>query len=275
MDRLTNLATERCTQREIGMRRECRACRDRAEMSLDGGDDLLFINVANNGEDGIVRCVPGGEEVAHILERGGVEVFHGADGWVMVRVPLRIRERKEFDVGAAVRLVVVAGALLVLHHVALVVEVRLIKSGEECAESIGLHPEDQLRPFCWHGGEVVGAVEPGGGVPLSADRFNQGEVLRLGDVLGALEHEVFKEVRESGAPSAFIFRANVIPDVDGGDRRGAINDEEEAQAIGEPMFANRQRRRRRARRHPRSGWRLEEPGRGARRQRRRRGPVLR
>ena len=55
----------------------------------------------------------------------------------MVRVPLRIREREEFDVGAAVRLVVVAGALLVLHHVALVVEVRLIKRGE-AAEALAL-----------------------------------------------------------------------------------------------------------------------------------------
>ena len=101
----------------------------------------------------------------------------------MVRVPLRIREREEFNVGAAVRLVVVAGALLVLHHVALVVEVRLIERGKECAESVGLHPENQFCPLRWNGGEVVGAVEPGGGVPLSADRFNEGEVLRLGDVL--------------------------------------------------------------------------------------------
>ena len=98
-------------------------------------------------------------------------------------MPLRVGERKELNVSAAVRLVVVAGALLVLHHVALVVEVRLIKRRQECAESVGLHPENQFCPLRWNGGEVVGAVEPGGGVPLSADRFNEGEVLRLGDVL--------------------------------------------------------------------------------------------
>ena len=165
------------------MRRQRGVCWDRAEVSLDRGDNLLYIDVAHHGKHGIVRCVPGAEEAADVVKRRGIQVFHGADRWVMVRVPLRVREGEEFDVGAAVRLVVVAGALLVLHHIALVFEVRLIKGGEECAESVGLHPDDQLRPFSGHRGEVVGAVEPGGGVPLSTDRFNQREVLRLGDVL--------------------------------------------------------------------------------------------
>ena len=50
------------------MRRKCRVGGDRTEVSLHGGDDLLFINVAHYGENGIVRCVPGGEEAAHIFE---------------------------------------------------------------------------------------------------------------------------------------------------------------------------------------------------------------
>ena len=149
------------------MRRQRGFCWDRAEVSLDGGDNLLFIDVAHHGKHGIVRCVPGTEEAADVVKRRGIQVFHGADRWVMVRVPLRVREGEEFDVSAAVWLVVIARALLILHHVTLVIEVCLVERGEECAKSVGLHPEDQLRPLSGHRGEVVGAVKPGGGVPLS------------------------------------------------------------------------------------------------------------
>ena len=94
-------------------------------------------------------------------------------------MPLRVGEREQLKICGAVWLVVVAGALLVLHHITLVIKIRLIECGEECAESVRLHPEDQLYPFGWHRGEVVGAIKPRGGVRTSAYRLNQREMFGL------------------------------------------------------------------------------------------------
>ena len=158
---------------------EFAVCGDATEVSLNRSGDLRLVNVSNNGEHRIVRRVPGGEEVAYILQARRVEILHGADRWVVVRMPLRIREREQLKVGGPVRLVVVAGALLVLHHIALVIEVRLIECGEERSESVRLHPENQLHPFGWHRGEVVGAIEPGGGVRTPTNRLNQRKMFSL------------------------------------------------------------------------------------------------
>ena len=179
LHRFANLTAEWCAQCKVRMLWEFAVCGDATKVSFDGSGDLRLINVANNGEHRIIRRVPGGEEVAHILKARRVEIFHGADRWVAVRMPLRVGEREQLKVSGAVWLVVVTGALLVLHHIALVIQIRLIECGEECAESVRLHPEDQLHPFGWHRSEVVGAIKPGRGIGTSSNRFNQREMLGL------------------------------------------------------------------------------------------------
>ena len=76
-------------------------------------------------EDRVVGRVVRGEELAHVVEGGGVEVRHGADRRVVVRVALRVDELLELLVPGPVGLVVDRQAPLVLHHLALVVELLL------------------------------------------------------------------------------------------------------------------------------------------------------
>ena len=94
---------------------------------------------------------------------------------------------------------VVALALLVLDHAALLVELALVDRAEQVAHAVGLHPQRRVERGGRHGLEVVGAVEPGGAVHVGgAGLLERREVLVL-DVLGAVEHQVLEQVREPGA----------------------------------------------------------------------------
>ena len=71
-------------------------------------------------------------------------------------------------VPGAVGPVVVAPALLVLHDLALVVQVLLAQRVEQRAHAVGLEPERELELVRRHRLEVVGAVEPGRAVERPA-----------------------------------------------------------------------------------------------------------
>lgn len=141
---------------------------DGAEVLLHPGDGLLGVDVADDGEDGVVRRVVRAEERAGVLQGGGVEVGHGADGGVVVRVAVGEGERGELLEGGAVGHVVVALAALVLDDVALVLHGRVVQGGEQRAHPVGLQPEGELQLVGGHGLEVVGALEAGGAVERAA-----------------------------------------------------------------------------------------------------------
>ena len=76
--------------------------------------------------------------------------------------------------------------------------------------------------------EIIGAVFVGGAVLIGgADSLERFEVV-LVEVLAAVEHQVFEQVSEAGAAGLFIFRADVIPDVDGNNRRFMVFVDESA-----------------------------------------------
>ena len=210
------------------MRREGGVRRNAAEEPLHCRSDLSLVNVTNDCQHRIIWRVPGGKEVAHIFKARCVQILHGSDRWVVIRMALWVCEGKEFKVCRPIRLVVIAGTLLVLHHIALVIKVCLIECLKKRSEAVRLHPEDQLHPLGRNGGEVVGAIEPGGGIRTPANRLNQRKMLSLRNVRRTLEHQVLKEMRKSSPTHAFIFGSNVIPEVDGGGWRSAIKDGDKA-----------------------------------------------
>ena len=141
---------------------------------------------------------------------------------------------------AAVRLVLEALTALVLDHVALVVELRLVDAVEQRREAVGLEPEQRLEVARRHGREVVGAVVVGGAVDAAllevrAELLDEREVL-AGHVLRALEHHVLEEVREAGPPRLLVLRADVVPLVDVDDRQLAIDVQDHLQAVGEHVL---------------------------------------
>ncbi len=218
---------------ELGQRRRRR---NRAEESLHGLDDGRLVHVAGHGQDRVVRPVPGPEERGHVIEAGRVQVLHRADRRVVVGMLRREDRRHELLVERAVRPVVVALALLVLDHLALVVEVLLVERVEQRRHPVRLEPEADLDLVRRHRLEVVGAVEVGARVVDPAGPLHDGHVLGLPDVARALEHEVLEQVREAGLAGLLVLGADRVPEVDGHDRREPIGRHDQAQPVLEAVL---------------------------------------
>ena len=62
-------------------------------------------------------------------------------------------------------------------------------------------------------------------------------MLRLRDVLGALEHHVFEEVGEPRPPGLFVLGPHVVPEVDRDDGREVILGDDDPEAVVEAVVA--------------------------------------
>ena len=105
---------------------------------------------------------------------------------------------------AAIRLVVHRPPTLVLHDVALRVELLLRHRRQQIAHAIRFEPECQLELIRRHGLVVVGAVEPGGAVERAARPLHELEVLVCADAGRALKQHVLEQVGEPRAAGAFV-----------------------------------------------------------------------
>jgi len=181
----------------------------------------------------------GAEERVHVGQARGVEVLHRPDGRVVVGVPLREGRGVEVDQGVAVGLVVIALALLLLDHVALVVQVLLGHGVEEVPVPVGLEPQRQLDGPLRHGLEVVRAIEPGRRVQPSALGHERLEVLTARHVLRALEHQVLEEVGEPGPTGRLVARPHPHPQVDRDVRDGVVGAHHDAQPVGQRAAVDR------------------------------------
>ena len=85
--------------------------------------------------------------------------------------------------------------------------------------------------------EVVRPVEPGRAVHRAAGGLDERDVLGLGDVPRALEHDVLEEVGEAGLARDLVLRADVVPEVDRDDGREVVLGDDDAQAVGEALVA--------------------------------------
>ena len=62
-------------------------------------------------------------------------------------------------------------------------------------------------------------------------------------VLGPLEHEVFKEVGETGSAGLLVLRPDVIPDIHGDDRDVMVFVDDDVETVGERAFGEGKRER--------------------------------
>ncbi len=90
--------------------------------------------------------------------------------------------------------------------------------------------------------EVVGDVVAGGGVVGAADILGQTVHLLRVHVFGALEHQVFEQVREAGPSGRIVLGTDVIPDLHRDGRAGVVLDAEHLQAVGKRALVVLERR---------------------------------
>src|SRR5690606_672265 len=216
-----------------------RTAREVTEVLRDQLASLRRLEVAADREHGVVGCVVCAEELLDVLEACRVEVLHRADHRVVIRMIRRIHECLDALVPVAVRLVVDAPAPLVLHDIALVVELLLRHRGKQPAESVALQPETQLEVVRGQRLVVVRAVQPGRAVQRAAGLLDQREVPHLRYVFRALEHHVLEQVGEPRTTLALVPRAHAVPDVQCHDRRGVLAREDDVQAVVETVPLDR------------------------------------
>jgi hypothetical protein len=144
----------------------------------------------------------------------------------------REQRRRQRHAGQAIGPVLVVLAALVQHHFALGGEFRFRQRRKQVAHAVGLEPQRQLERVGRHHLPVVGAIGVGGAVDQRASLLERlEETRRL--VRGALEHEVFEQVRKPGAAGPLMARPDVVPHADGGHRDVVILVDDDLEAVGE------------------------------------------
>ena len=115
----------------------------------------------------------------------------------------------------------------------------------EAGDAVGFERHHLLEVLARHALEEAGIVGGGEGVLLAADL---GDVLRervAGILLGALEHQMFEEMRQAGFARRLVGGADLVPDHVGDDRRAMIGDHDDFKAVVELEIGDRRRRLRR------------------------------
>ena len=193
---------------------------DVAEVLLHFGR-RLGIDISGDGDHRVRRAVVGLEPLLHVVERGGVQVFHGADRGPRIRMPRRIGVRRDQLKRLAVRLVLPL-PLLVLHHTALLVEFRLIDGAQQVAHPVTFKEEYRIERGSGHVLEVVRAIHVRGAVQIRGAQRTQRLEIVVVEVLASVEHEVFEEMGEPGLARFLVLGAHVIPHVYRNNRRFSI-----------------------------------------------------
>ena len=158
---------------------------------------------------------------------------------MMVRMRGRVRERRQLFPPGAVRLIVHTPSPLVLHHVALRVQLLLRHRGQQAPHAIRFQPQCQCQLIARHRLEVVRAIQPRRSIQRAAGALHQLEMLVRLDVGRALEEHVFEQVRESRAAFALVGTADVIPEVHRHQRGDVIFGIGDAQPVGQCLGLDR------------------------------------
>ena len=134
-------------------------------------------------------------ESADIFDGGGVEIFQRADAGTAIGVHAEGRLVEIHAQQLAVRVGEVGLAQLLLHHIALRLEVGFID--DKRAHALGLAPEHTLEVIGGDGFEVVREVVPGGRIVEAAGVFGQAIEAFGRKIGGGFEHQVFEQVGEA------------------------------------------------------------------------------
>ena len=188
------------------------------------------IEVADHRHRGVVRPVVGVVERAEFFDRHVLNVAAPADGVVVVgmrqegRGPQVLAQRLHRQVFAAFE--------LVAHHRHLRLPVLLPQ--RQVAHAVRLHLDQQRQRVFRHGGKVVRAVQPGGGVRFRAHPFQhlvKARAVAAVELLRALEHQVLQQMRGPCGARHLIARADMVRDHEGGHRHRFVRHQQHLQAV--------------------------------------------
>ena len=183
----------------------------RAQVLVDPGAQLGFVEVADHDQGGVVGPVIGVVEGPHIVDGRRVQLLDRTDARPMIGMGrvgrLRHIEAEQPPIGRGQHPL----AQLLLDHVAFGFEICLVD--HQRAHPLALRPDQPLQVAGRNHLVVVGEVVVGGGVVDPAHILGQ-PVKALGrQVAGGLEHHVLEQVREAGPAGRIVLRPHTVPDL--------------------------------------------------------------
>ena len=128
---------------------------------------------------------------------------------------------------------VVALALFILDNTALVIELFLRHRAKEMAHAVAFEPEHPVKRPCRHRLKIIGPVKPCRPIIIGrADLLERLEEITR-RVFGAIEHQMFEQMRKTRLALGLVLRPDMIPDRNRNHRCLAVGMDEHAQAVSE------------------------------------------
>ena len=215
-----------------GNPRHFRPALERAKILFDERLGLLRLEVADDGEAGVVRSVVQLEEIPDVFQFCGLNVFMRADDVGVIRMAFRIKQMHHAFFDDSVRRVFHALTPLVAHDVLLIRKTGLIELVGQIAHAVGLQPKRQLELIRGERLEIVGAIEVRGSVDVArARRFQQMKMRAPWNVTRAFKHHVLEKMRETRAAGELVGRTYVVPQIHGHHRQAMIFGEDDVEAV--------------------------------------------
>ena len=117
------------------------------------------------------------------------------------------------------------------HHV----ELRLhhVVGEHQPGHAVGFEFHQRFQLLARRALEIAGVVAGGEGILLAADGGDDLREQPLRILRGALEHQMFEEMREPGLARRLVGGADLVPDHVGDDRRAVVGDDDDFEPVGE------------------------------------------
>ena len=210
-----------------------RRSRNLSEVPLDPFLRLIDVDIPCDHECRIVRTVPLTVEVDDVGEFGTFQIRQRTDDLPPIGVSFGVERAIDHVVVVAVRLVVDALPLLVLHDLLLLRHHGLGHGVDEEAELVRLRPQRLLEAVRGHDFEVVRAVVAGRTVRRASDTRHQAIESARPEILGVEKEEVLEQVREPRLSLDLSRGTHVERHRDGRNGIGAVHMENDVEPVGQ------------------------------------------
>ena len=165
---------------------------------------LFGVYIARDRQYGVVGGIVLFEKLGYILHRSSAQIVHVADGRPVVGMAFRVQVFHQGLVGQAVGAVFIALAAFVFYHISLSVQLALRHGLEQIPHAVGLQEQGHVQGIGRKRFVVVGAVGRRRAIVAAANAFQQVVEIALFDIAGTFEHDVLKQMRETGTPGLFV-----------------------------------------------------------------------
>ena len=199
-------------------------------MRFGQGQRILGRHIAGHHHDGVVGRVIRRVEGQGIVTVECCDLMHPADDRAAVGVVQELRGRHLFvQEGAGIAV----GALAAFFDDDLAFGGHILFGEDQIAHAFCLHLHHQAQTVGGNPLEIGGVIPAGKGVVIAALRLDCVGKLTRGQIVGALEHQVFEEMRDAGMAGRLICGTGAIPDHMGDDGGAVIFDHHKLKAIVE------------------------------------------